>query len=184
MRDMQWYERQAYNAWKRLTPEDKSFLTEEEIQIKITAKSIQDIYAKGAQYVRSQMKNKKYKGTLAYNLLKGAVSGQSRAQRLGTKKEIFEMFRKEKPSVYATYNSYMYRQGYSSANYFYNNGEVEYESGSWRSVYLELPGRLYSLLYVRYNYSTGEVEASLTKTLEYSDKIIAREKKKKKLSRK
>lgn len=66
--------------------------------------------------------------------------------RIEFAKETFAMFRQEYPSLYAKYNSYMYRLGYSSANYFYENAEWN-ARGSVVTATLELPTKLSGVVY-------------------------------------
>lgn len=66
--------------------------------------------------------------------------------RLEFAKMVFKRFRQEYSSLYAKYNSYMYRQGYSSANYFYENAEWD-SQGSIVTAILDLPPKSYGVVY-------------------------------------
>lgn len=87
----------------------------------------------------------------AYDMLKSYSEQQRTAKypRLDFAKRVFKQFRQEYPSLYSKYNSYIYRLGYSSANYFYDNAEWS-ASGSIVTATLELPfkeeGTIYSKL--------------------------------------
>lgn len=93
--------------------------------------------------------------------------GLRNSRRTKQAKTIFSRFRDEQPSVYAKYNSYMYRLGYSSADYFYKNAEYE-GIGSVVTVTLDLPknmnGIFYELLTIKLNMTGSEsnVEADMS----------------------
>lgn len=78
--------------------------------------------------------------------------------RLEFAKMVFKRFREEYPSLYAKYNSYMYRLGYSSANYFYENSEWD-NNGSIVTATLELPIKTTGIVY---NTLTITIDASGT----------------------
>ncbi|MEG2914917.1 MAG: hypothetical protein RR839_00560 [Oscillospiraceae bacterium] len=78
----------------------------------------------------------------------------------GTKKLLYTEFRTGMFSnVYNAYNTYVYRLGFSSAKYFYDNAEIS-QSGSVIEATVKLPpksnGTSYDILYLEYNFS-GDV---------------------------
>lgn len=82
----------------------------------------------------------------------------------GTARDIFRRFREEDPSLYSKYNSYMYRLGFSSANYFYENVSIDQE-GSTIVATLELPnktqGVIYNELVITFDYSGQDFWAEM-----------------------
>lgn len=80
-----------------------------------------------------------------------------------TKREIYRKFREEESSLYAKYNSYVYRNGFSSAKWFLDNASVKVQ-GSIVSITVPLPkGKRFSYdeLVLEYDYSES-VEAFVT----------------------
>lgn len=72
-----------------------------------------------------------------------------------TKRELYRMFRKEIPSLYAKYNSYVYRNGFSSAKWFLDNSSIKVH-GSIVTITVQLPkGKKFSYkeLVLAYDYS-------------------------------
>lgn len=96
--------------------------------------------------------------TRPYNALRQV--GMRAAKRSTQAMLIFSSFRNNNPSLYAKYNSYIYKLGYSSANYFYKNAEYEGQ-GYVVTVYLELPqntnGVSYSTLSFEVDMGTSEI---------------------------
>lgn len=91
-----------------------------------------------------------------------------RTLNLETKQYLFRRFRQEEPAVYAKYNSYMYRNGYSSAKYFYDNVTLKKDKDSILANLIlpkAKPGRFsYSELEIFCLYSPkedGRIEAYL-----------------------
>lgn len=87
------------------------------------------------------------------------AQAKSRARHLNieTKQFIFRNFRELEPAVYAKYNSYMYRNGYSASQYFYENVTLKKDK-SMVTATLPLPkakpGRFsYGELEITYDYS-------------------------------
>ena len=77
--------------------------------------------------------------TMRQSLLTQAEERSSHAN-LGIKKKVFTAFRRQDFRTYTQYNNYMYRNGYSSAKYFYQNAEISREKGGYRIIAkLELP---------------------------------------------
>lgn len=82
----------------------------------------------------------------------------------GTKKLLYTEFRTGMFSnVYNAYNTYVYRLGFSSAKYFFDNAEIS-QSGSIIEATVKLPpktkGTTYDILYLEYNFS-GDVGLSV-----------------------
>lgn len=98
----------------------------------------------------------------AYDIMKESIRYPYRRTKRGSLREYFSQFRNEKPDIYAKYNSYMYRQGFSSANYFYENAKIE-TNGSIITITLELPTRAkavpYQMLTITKDYSQDEFDA-------------------------
>ena len=78
---------------------------------------------------------------------------------------IFSRFRNEDPSLYAKYNSYMYRRGESASQYFYKNAKFK-SYGSLVEVTVELPknlnGKSYDYLTIKVDFSSDDFEAEMT----------------------
>ena len=78
---------------------------------------------------------------------------------------IFSRFRNEESSVYAKYNSYMYRRGEAASQYFYKNAKFK-AYGSIVEVTVELPknlnGKSYDYLTIKLDFSGGYFEAEMT----------------------
>jgi hypothetical protein len=64
--------------------------------------------------------------------------GQHRAERTIQARTMFNRFRTETPDVYFKYNSYIYRRGFTSADYFYRNA-VFSNSGAIVTARVDLP---------------------------------------------
>lgn len=81
-----------------------------------------------------------------------------------TRAYIWARFRSEQPSVYAKFNSYMYRQGYSASGYWFDNVALSQE-GSHIEAICELPakasGVAYFVLEIEYDFSGHELDAYL-----------------------
>ena len=57
--------------------------------------------------------------------LRKSIAGMQ-PRKTDTKRIMFRRFRVEEPSLFAKYNSYMFRQGFKSTEYFMQNADVEY----------------------------------------------------------
>lgn len=57
---------------------------------------------------------------------------------MGTKRDLYKLFRELEPQVYSRYNSYMYRNGYSASKYFYDNAQITVK-GKINIADLDLP---------------------------------------------
>ena len=84
-----------------------------------------------------------------------------RPKREGTLRDIFKAFKEQDNMLYNKYNSYMYRAGYSAANYFYNvdNAQID-DQGYTTVVQLELPpgkDTSYTTLVIEYNWQDSEI---------------------------
>ena len=154
------FRQQALNAWNRLSKEEKKYLDKNQV-LKVVSRQLQEISYMPKKERKAIKERSTFKGSIAYNILKSSVRAQSRMDKILTKRENFKRFREEYPSLYAKYNSYMYRQGYSSANYFYQNVETEYSPPSIVEFFLDLPGKQYKVLYLEYNYSNHEFYAEM-----------------------
>ena len=87
---------------------------------------------------------------------------------LGTLLDYYKRFRNELPDVYAKYNSYMYRQGYSASKYFYDNAKREVD-GSMVIVTLDLPRNAKTINYNTLTiivYYSGEKKDEIEATME------------------
>lgn len=158
---IKFYEKQALNAWERLSDIEKNFFNKDKT-IKVLEHQLKDVFSKSKKEIRKIKEKQKYKGTIAYNMLKSSATSLKRLERVGTKEMFFKMFREMYPSLYAKYNSFMYRQGYSSARYFYENAEIIWEDKKWRYAYLELPyGKRYKMLELSLNITDNIFEAEM-----------------------
>jgi len=81
-----------------------------------------------------------------------------------TKQFVWNRFKTEQPSLYAKFNSYMYRNGYSARNYWFDNVAME-QNGSIIDCYCELPGAgknvQYYMLEINYDFSGQDFNAYL-----------------------
>ena len=81
-----------------------------------------------------------------------------------TKEYIYKRFRQEVPDVYSKYNSYVYRLGFSSAQYFKEKAELSQE-GSIVNVKVKLPekesGAVYDYLYINFDFSGDYIDAKM-----------------------
>lgn len=108
----------------------------------------------------------------AYELLKTSAQILAKHSGENTLRDLYRRFRTEESAVYAKYNSYMYRQGYSASQYFLENAYTENrqgangKNGSIIEVYVELPrnsmGRIsYNMLTITFDYSGDYMEANM-----------------------
>jgi hypothetical protein len=99
------------------------------------------------------------------------AKNKQRSSYYGTKRDIFREFRVQEPALYAKYNSYMFRRGYSSTKYWFDNVGITLDGKIARTI-CELPsldlkpkktaGRprgFYSALEIQYDLSTGRITA-------------------------
>lgn len=95
-----------------------------------------------------------------YEALKQTALYKQKRSGANTKSYIYRIFREEESSLYAKYNSYVYRLGYSSSKYFLDNAEV-YQKGSIIVAVLDLPekgnGVIYETLHLEYDFSAQEM---------------------------
>lgn len=87
------------------------------------------------------------------NILRSSIE-KRQPKRMETKRYLFRLFRTEDPSTFAKYNSYMFRHGYKSTEYFMQNAVVSYVgSNKYRNniseARLELPEDLEGLARIR-----------------------------------
>ena len=107
-----------------------------------------------------------YKGINSYEALKEYAKSRYRHSGMGTKEDLYRRFRTspETSSIYNKYNSYMFRNGYSARNYWFDKVQFK-NDGSWVLTEAELPrlskGVHYDSLEINYNYSNHEIEAYL-----------------------
>lgn len=76
--------------------------------------------------------------TTPYKALLEQAKGRKRQSGDSTKEFIYKLFRTRRPTIYAKYNSYMYRAGYSAVNYFMENAELIKDQSKIEAV-LSLP---------------------------------------------
>ena len=99
-----------------------------------------------------------------YNALKQYAMDRKRRSGNNTKEYIYKRFREEKPDVYSKYNSYVYRLGFSSAQYFKDNTKLE-QDGSIVIVTTPLPpksrGVTYSQLVISFDFSGDYIDAKM-----------------------
>lgn len=96
-----------------------------------------------------------------YEAIKQFALYQRKKTGYNTHSHIYSVFRTQAPSIYAKYNSYMYRLGYSASKYFHNNANYQQE-GSTVRVIISLPrGKVvvYNILEIVYDFSGGHLEA-------------------------
>ena len=103
-------EERIRNAYERLPKYLKRLETPEEKEI--TIQSTLGLYERGIA-----------KKSKPFNILRANLSG--RDMRRETKREIFRRFRTEDTSLFFKYNSYMFRIGLKSTEYFMRNAETE-----------------------------------------------------------
>ena len=101
-----------------------------------------------------------------YTALGEYAKSRYRHSMQGTKEELYRRFRTspETQPVYNKFNSYMFRNGHSARNWWFQNVKFTGES-SWIFATCELPklsiGVHYELLEINFNYSNHEIEAYL-----------------------
>lgn len=100
-----------------------------------------------------------------YTALKQAAMYQKRKSGDNTRQFLWNRFRHEEGSLYAKFNSYMYRQGLSARNYWFENVAME-RNKNYINAYCELPKRTegvqYNMLEMEYDFSGEEFNAYLT----------------------
>lgn len=81
-----------------------------------------------------------------------------------TRQFIWNRFREEESSLYNKFNSYMYRQGYSARNYWFDNVALDQHGSIIRAI-CELPtkpqGVSYDVLDIEFDFSGQELTAGL-----------------------
>lgn len=99
-----------------------------------------------------------------YKALKELAKYEKKRTGDNTKQFVWNRFRNEEPSLYAKFNSYMYRNGYSARNYWFDNVSMD-QDGSLINCYCELPGVgkmvQYNMLEISYDFSGLEFNAFL-----------------------
>lgn len=102
--------------------------------------------------------------TEPYNALKQYAMDRKKRSGDNTKEYIYKRFKQEVSNVYSKYNSYVYRLGFSSAQYFKEKAELSQE-GSIVHVEVELPkkesGVVYNYLYINYDFSSDYIDAKM-----------------------
>jgi asparagine synthetase A len=89
-------------------------------------------------------------------LIKNSESN-ARSEHRDTFRVIWEAFKAEKQALYNKYNSYMFRRGYKSTQYFFENATLSQDGSLWTAD-LELPkapfGKIsYETLSIEYDFS-------------------------------
>ena len=99
-----------------------------------------------------------------YNALRQYAMDRKRRSGNNTKEYIYKRFRQELPDVYSKYNSYVYRLGFSSAQYFKEKAELSQE-GSIITAITPLPnkssGVTYSQLVISFDFSGEYMDAEM-----------------------
>lgn len=141
------------SAYESLPTEDKGFFDDAEQYIQ---KLTQTIMAEGDE------------GSVnPYATFKEVAKFNKRQGYYGTKKMIFSAFREQKPQLYNKYNSYMFRRGYKSTQYFYDNADVSRSKGSVWVAKVELPeasiGKVsYTNLVIAFDFSGKGINAIMS----------------------
>ena len=99
-----------------------------------------------------------------YNALKQYAADRKKKSGDNTKEYIYKRFREELPAVYSKYNSYVYRLGFSAAQYFKEKAELS-QDGSIVNVKVKLPkkesGVVYDYLYINFDFSGDYIDAKM-----------------------
>ena len=99
-----------------------------------------------------------------YNAIKQYAMDRKKKSGDNTKEYIYKRFREEKSDVYSKYNSYVYRLGFSSAQWFKDNAKLE-QDGSIVMVTTPLPpksrGVTYSQLVIWFDFSDDYIDAEM-----------------------
>lgn len=99
-----------------------------------------------------------------YKALKQYATYRKKKSGDGTKEYIYKRFREEKSDVYSKYNSYVYRLGFSSAQWFKDNAKLE-QDGSIVMITTPLPpksrGVTYSQLVISFDFSGDYIDAEM-----------------------
>lgn len=90
----------------------------------------------------------------------GVTAGRSK--REGTLRDIYRSFRNQEVRLYRFYNTYMYKKGYSAAQYFYNPDNSEITDRHYTTViklFLPKGGKNYKYdeLVIEYNWQDSEI---------------------------
>lgn len=92
-----------------------------------------------------------------YQALLSTATTHRRHAGQGTRDLVYKRFKDEATDVYNKYNTYVYRLGYSSRNWFYDNFELSQETDSRAVVTIELPfkakGLVYEILSIYFDWS-------------------------------
>lgn len=98
-----------------------------------------------------------------YNALKQYAMDRKKRSGDNTKEYIYKRFRQEVPNVYSKYNSYVYRLGFSSAQYFKEKNAELSQDGSIVKIKVKLPekesGVVYDYLYIYFDFSGDYIDA-------------------------
>lgn len=93
-----------------------------------------------------------------------AFKSQTRSALIGTKEDLWRRFKAEESQIYNKFNSYMYRQGLSASNYWFDNVDI-FVTNSIVKATCELPPRAsgvqYQILFMQYDYSGDFFDAKL-----------------------
>ena len=163
-------EQRVKRAYNRLPKFLKELETKEEK--KQTIKALSNMFKTGYFTDRKTGKTAKISSILRSSLEK------RQPRRTETKRDLFRRFRMEDPSTFARYNSYMFRHGFKSTEYYMQNATIEYvgrnKASSLVQATLNLPedfagiARIrtqkvkYTQLTLTYDYSGDEFYAELS----------------------
>ena len=111
-------EQRVARMYERLPKKLKKLNTEEERRATILSTA--------AQWRRGYFKDPKTKKRSSIMQVLRTSLEKKEPRRIGTKRDLFRRFRTETPELFAKYNSYMFRHGYKSTEYYMQNAKVEY----------------------------------------------------------
>lgn len=90
------------------------------------------------------------------------TNAETRPKREGTLRDAFKAFKTQRNKLYEKYASYMYRAGYSAANYFYDIDNTQiFDNGYLTVIIVELPpgkGISYTSLSIEINWDGRKIE--------------------------
>lgn len=163
-------EQRVRRAYNRLPKFLKELETKEEK--KQTIRSLTAMWRLGYFVDKKTGKSEKIGNVIRRSLKK------RQPRRTETKRDLFRRFRMEDSSTFARYNSYMFRHGFKSTEYYMQNAKIDYvgrnKASSLVQATLELPedfagiARIrtqkvkYTQLTLTYDYSGDEFYAELS----------------------
>lgn len=128
----------------------------------------QTIRAIAQQWKLGYLKTKEGRQISIRRVLRSSLE-RRQPRRTQTKRDLFRRFRIEDSSLFAKYNSYMFRHGYRSTDYYMQNATISYLKGSIVEASLTLPDDTEGLARIR---KQNVQYTKLTLTYDYSGELF------------